>query len=92
MARRRTGYIQIDVSEVLDELDDVDLVEELKSRGIDAGMSDDGLSMAREAYEELCRGRPLEARAVLERLLFPKWTSRDNSRNAYDMFRKGAQQ
>lgn len=86
--RRRFGRIEIDVTDLLDQVEDDDLLEEIKSRGIDAGIEHDGMDMAREAYNELLRGRSHEAMSILDRLLNPKWKSRDACSSALDTFWK----
>jgi hypothetical protein len=90
MPRYRSGYISIDISEVLDEIEDNVLLTELHSRKLspaEPGETVD-LDIVREAYEALGRNNVIEARAVLDRLLFPKWKSRRSSQSAYDFFRK----
>lgn len=78
MARRRSGYVTVDVYEVIDAIDDEDLLEEVKSRKLIIGTAatdfipEDDI---REAYEELLRGRASEALAILDRLVHPKWGS-----------------
>lgn len=74
MAKRRSGYVEVSVANLLDELDDADLLGEVEDRGLEAGLKD-GVEEVREAYAELRRGRPAEALAILDRLLNPKWTS-----------------
>ena len=74
MARRRSGYVQIDVSEILCELDDDDLLDEIASRKLTlAGGEAYDQDLVREAYHELRGGRPFEAMVILDRLLNPKW-------------------
>lgn len=88
MGKHRRGYIQysIDVSELIDEIDDDDLLEEVKARELLAGLSsdDDPLEMVREAYRELLCGRVHEARAILDRLLNPKWDAVDACQKQYN--------
>lgn len=94
MARRRSGYIQIDVNEYIDEIDDHVLVEEVKARklSLDTATEPPDLDIVREAYEELLRGRSAEARSVLERILFPKWRSVESAKNAYTRAISGGDQ
>ena len=85
MARRRSGYIQIDVSDCIDEIDDDDLLAEVELRKLSTtgpGESVD-LEIVGEAYEELLRGRFSEAKAILDRILFPKWRSKASCENEY---------
>ena len=88
MAKRRRGYIRydIDVSELIDEIDDNDLLEEVKDRKLFGGLTSDGdpLEMVREAYRELLCGRVHEARAILDRLLNPKWDTVDACQRQYE--------
>ena len=78
MARRRNGAITIDVCEVIDAIDDDDLLREVQNRKLIVGSTatdfvpEDDI---REAYEELRRGRPAEALAILDRLVNPKWNN-----------------
>lgn len=84
MARHRRGYVQIDINDVMDEIEDDVLLEEVRSRGLigNDGESSD-IEIVREAYEALGRGRRVEARSILERLLYPKWRSKSSCDNAY---------
>lgn len=77
MARHRSGVIHIDVDELLDQVDDDCLLDELRARKIVAAPSGEvfDLSLVREAYEELRAGRSMEALAILDRALHPKWPS-----------------
>ena len=75
---RRSGYVRIDISDVIDEIDDDDLLEEIKHRKlIVAGDAQDFMPMDDlvEAYAELLRGRASEAMAILDRIIHPKWGS-----------------
>lgn len=76
MARRRNGYITIDICEVMDEIDDADLLEECRDRklSIEPNESAD-MDIVREAYAALERGHVAEAKSILDRILFPKWKS-----------------
>ena len=56
MARHRSGYIQVDISELLDELNDADLLVECQRRGLTpAGPGETvDLDIVRDAYKESC--------------------------------------
>jgi hypothetical protein len=78
MAKRRRGYMTVDVDldEALECIDDDTLLEEVKERKLSLGRDDfDPMDDLRDAHEELLRGRPAEALAILERLIRPKWRS-----------------
>jgi hypothetical protein len=77
MAKRRSGYlsVEVDASEVLDEIDDALLIQEVEDRKLGAISNYDPVDDLREARAELLRNRPAEALAILERLLNPKWNS-----------------
>lgn len=78
MARRRSGYMTVDVDldEALEALSDDSLLQEIKDRKLSLGRDDfDALDDLRDAHEELLRGRPAYALAILERLIRPKWQS-----------------
>jgi hypothetical protein len=78
MVKRRSGRItiDIDVGEYIDEIDDEALLEAVQERKL-TGLSEfdpvDDLQIVRA---ELLRGRPAEALSILDRLLMPKWNSR----------------
>ncbi len=77
MARRRRGYMTVDVdlSEAIEEMTDDMLIEEINDRKLNLGRDDfDPMDDLRDAHEELLRGRPAEALAILERLIRPKWS------------------
>lgn len=87
MKRHRSGYVRIDISEVMDEIEDEWLLEEVKHRklivpgdAVDFIPEDD----IREACEELLRGRPHEALAILQRIVSPKWSSVKASQKAFE--------
>ena len=71
-------YITIPITEFLCDVDDDDIVREFKNRKLklDGPAEETDMDVVREAHNELMRNRPLEARAILERILFPKWKSR----------------
>jgi hypothetical protein len=76
MAKRRRGYMTVDVdlNEALDNIDDDTLLEEVKERKLSLGRDDfDPVDDLKDAHEELLRGRPAEALAIIERLIRPKW-------------------
>lgn len=73
--------IDFDVADYIDDLSDDELLEEVAARGLDLGEQTGDL--IREAYNELRGGRPAEALAILDRLLYPKWHSRSESLDAY---------
>lgn len=76
MGRRRRGYMTVDVDldEALENIDDDSLIEELKERKLSLGRDDfDPMDDLRDTHEELLRGRPAAALAILERLIRPKW-------------------
>ena len=78
MARRRSGYFSVDVDlgEAIEAMDDEMLLQELKDRKLQLGRDDfDPMDDLLDANEELLRGRPAQALAILERLIRPKWQS-----------------
>jgi len=79
MARRRCGYMSVDVdlSEAIEHITDEVLLEEVEERKLTKakGYDFEPIAEMRDAYEELLRGRPAEALAILDRLLNPKWNS-----------------
>ncbi len=78
MGRRRSGYftVNVDLGEALSACDDEMLLQEMKERKLNLGRDDfDPMDDLRDAHEELLRGRPAEALAILERLIRPKWQS-----------------
>lgn len=84
--RRCSGYIQIDVQELLDELDDNDLLEELQARKLSSAVGETcDLTIVQEAYAALQRNALAEAKIILDRLLFPKWKTRSRCRSEYQM-------
>ena len=88
---RRSGTISIEVSEFIGEICDDDLLDEVSERKLVVGTEHEAvpLDLVEEAHLELLRGRPDEARALLDRLLLPKWRHKKAAEKAYDMFRKG---
>lgn len=78
MGRRRSGYMTVDVDldEALDCIDDETLLREVKERKLSLGRDDfDPMIDLCDAHEELLRGRPATALAILERLIHPKWNN-----------------
>lgn len=75
MAGRRTGYVRIDVNEIISEIDDNDLLDEVRSRKLITTASGETYDSdaVKEAFEELRVGRVAEAMSILDRLLNPKW-------------------
>lgn len=85
MAKRRGGYISIDVDTVIDAIDDDVLLAEVQSRklSINADGEITDLQMLRQAYDELRCGRSAEALTILDRLINPKWPTVDACTKAY---------
>jgi hypothetical protein len=53
-------------------------------RGLDGADSEPALVRAMiDAHEQLQRGRPYEARAIIERVLYPKWDGVRECEQAY---------
>jgi hypothetical protein len=78
MAIRRSGYFSVDVDlgEAIEAMDDEMLLQELKDRKLQLGRDDfDPMDDLLDAHEELLRGRPAQALAILDRLIRPKWQS-----------------
>lgn len=86
MAKHRSGYVRIDIDDIIDEIEDDVLVAELENRRLitqPAGASYDQ-DLVKDAYQELRVGRVAEAMSILDRLLNPKWTNRHACETAYD--------
>ncbi len=88
MARRHGGTItvytdvDVDVWEVLSELSDDDILEEVKSRKLEAKISkshefliDQEKDLLDEVFDHLRRGNNAEAILTLERITRPKFSS-----------------
>ncbi len=78
MARRRgRGYmtVEVDLTEALSECSDEMLLEEFEERKLKLGSDFDPAEELKVMREELLRGRPAEALAILNALLSPKWSS-----------------
>lgn len=87
---RRSGYIQIDVSEFLHEATDEDILAEVKSRKLviaSEGTTVLSGDLCEDAYQRLLRGDAAEALLCLERALYPKWRSEELCRAAYQQAR-----
>jgi hypothetical protein len=68
--------VDVDLDEALAHVDDESLLEEMKERKLNLGRDDfEPMDDLRDAHEELLRGRPAEALAILDRLINPKWQS-----------------
>lgn len=85
MARYRSGSISVDVSDVIDQIDDDDLLEEVARRKLLPSASGEAMpeDLVDEAYQELLRGRTDEARVILDRLLHPKFRSVKAAQQAF---------
>lgn len=79
---RRSGFIQIDCSEVLDEIEDDVLLDEVHRRDLDLETVGD-LEDMRRIYDMLLTGRTAEAICVLDRILHPKWKSIKKCKELY---------
>jgi hypothetical protein len=77
MAKHRSGYVRIDVTEILNEIEDGILLEELESRKLITTPSGESYDqdLVKEAFHELRIGRHAEALSILDRLLNPKWVT-----------------
>ena len=74
--RRVYMTVDVDLGEALDEMTDEMLLEAVSERKLKLGRNDfDPIDDLRDMHEELLRGRPAEALAILERLIHPKWHS-----------------
>jgi hypothetical protein len=79
MTKRHRGYmtVEVDLGEALENCSDDMLLQEVEERKLkrvgasDGSLPDDLL----DARDELLRGRPAEALAILERILSPKWSN-----------------
>ena len=83
-ARRwRSTTVTVDVDVDIDEFDDEVLLDACKARGLGVPSEMDSI---REAHEALLRGRPAEARCILERIIVPKWQDREHCHKDYANF------
>lgn len=73
MARHRSGTIEIDVCDLLDELTDDQILDEVKSREIGDGLKREIRRDLEDIECALMAHRPSEALAIVDRLLHPKW-------------------
>lgn len=88
---RRSGYVRIDTSELLCEVDDDDLLDEVAARKLTpSGDHSYDSDFVREAWHELRIGRPAEAFAILERMLCPKWAATAKCAEQYELTRKSS--
>lgn len=93
---RRTNYVNVNVDVDLDDiLSDVDaeiLLEELKSRRVNADevIGDNLRDLAEEALAALKRGDSDEAELILTRALFPIFSSPDEALKRLAKLRQGA--
>jgi hypothetical protein len=87
MSRRYRGCktVTVDVDVDIDEFDDEVLLDECKARGLTVPGHMDAI---RDAHEALSRGRPAEAKSILERVLVPKWRDPDECHKHYMSFLK----
>jgi hypothetical protein len=94
MGRYRSGIIRIDVSDVIEEIEDDDLVDELWRRRLTMGHSGHSidLEIVLEAHDALVRGRPVEARRILECLLLPKWKNVAECEASYDLWKRNSEE
>lgn len=85
MADSISVFARVDVSDVLDELEDADLINELKRRQVDTAADVERsktqslMPLLEEALEMLQQGRADDARLTLERALYPKWKSAEEA-------------
>lgn len=87
MGKYRSGTIEIDVADVLDEISDDDLLDEVHTRKLSTSGEPTDREIMEEAHAALMRGKAAEARTILERILFPKWSSsRECEANYIKMF------
>ena len=71
MGRYRSGYVQIDVSDFIDEIDDEDLLDEVRNRKLTAPGTHFDRDYAERALEAMTRKRWADAYALLDRALAP---------------------
>lgn len=83
MARHRSGTIRIDVSDVIEEIEDDDLLDEVSRRKLLTSMDGLDSELVREAWDELRAGRHTAALCILDRLLSPKWPNERAAQAAY---------
>lgn len=78
-------HTHVDLDDIFYEIDDEDLLEELKSRKINVpkALVEDEMDLVRDAYQELRRGSLMDAAVILERLLYPKWKALDICEKQY---------
>lgn len=84
-----SGYISVYVGDILDDIDDNDLLAEVKSRKLVT--ADVPFHAIEAAYEALRNGDHPEALLILERVVRPKWESLAAAETAYAAaMRRGA--
>lgn len=81
--RRRSGTVEVDIADIIEAIDDDDLLEEVKARGLARSVGATDIDIVREAYDALMRRNIDEARCILDRLLFPKWKSVERCKDEY---------
>jgi len=85
MKRYRRGRIEIDVSELLDQVDDDYLIEECEARKLSTS---NGVAVefdeVERAYDYLKSRDYTEALLILERLVRPKWKTLADAEAAYN--------
>lgn len=86
MATHRSGYVTIDISDVVDEIEDDVLLNEVAARKLVVSPAGEAYDqdLVREAYLELRVGRVAEALSILDRLINPKWTTVKAAQSNYD--------
>ena len=77
-----SGFISICIDHVLDQIDDEELLAEMKRRDLDLETVND-LDDVAAAHRELLTGRPSEALAILDRILNPKWPTSERCLEQY---------
>lgn len=86
MSTYRRGWIRIDACEVLEQVEDDELIEEVRSRKLHVSelgqMEHFDRDYAVRAYEELIGGRIENAIVMLERALFPTIVTESEYRKA----------
>ena len=70
--------MHIDISDYMDELSDEDIEREFRDRKLHIKSGTPEIDLddeIQDAYNALLCNQPAEARAILERVLYPKWRS-----------------
>jgi hypothetical protein len=68
-------YVDVDVDGIIEDISDEDLIAELKSRKVTIPQERAIIDLAEEALTWLRCGNAAEAQLVLERTLFPEWST-----------------